>query len=151
MKHSKKLVSADNHSNIFNFHYTYLVTLVPVCKDDLVLLPKRLAETHGNISRLVVAQRITSAVQFVDPLTAQTADVSEEKVRLLLQRCGSRSGSDVPEALLVCIILVSRGAFAPPCSPFAACFRAADRVPFASSQVRVFAPVTFLTPFAVVS
>lgn len=80
VKHSKKLVSADNHSNIFNFHYTYLVTLVPVCKDDLVLLPKRLAEQLGNISRLVVAQRITSAVQFVDPLTAQTADVTEEKV-----------------------------------------------------------------------
>lgn len=75
------MVSADNHSNIFNFHYTYLVTLVPVCKDDLVLLPKRLAESHGNISRLVVAQRVTSAVQFADPLTAQTADVSEEKVR----------------------------------------------------------------------
>lgn len=74
-------MSADNHSNIFNFHYTYLVTLVPVCKDDLVLLPKRLAESHGNISRLVVAQRVTSAVQFVDPLTAQTADISEEKVR----------------------------------------------------------------------
>ncbi|CAM9394601.1 unnamed protein product [Ectocarpus sp. 12 AP-2014] len=79
VKHSKKLVSADNHSNIFNFHYTYLVTLVPVCKDDLVLLPKRLAESLGNISRLAVAQRITSAVQFVDPLTAQTADVTEEK------------------------------------------------------------------------
>lgn len=81
VKHSKKLVSADNHSNIFNFHYTYLVTLVPVCKDDLVLLPKRLAESLGNISRLAVAQRITSAIQFFDPLTAQTADVTEEKVR----------------------------------------------------------------------
>lgn len=79
VKHSKKLVSADNHSNIFNFHYTYLVTLVPVCKDDLVLLPKRLAEQLGNISRLVATQRVTSAVQFVDPLTAQTADVTEEK------------------------------------------------------------------------
>lgn len=74
-------MSADNHSNIFNFHYTYLVTLVPVCKDDLVLLPKRLAESLGSISRLVATQRVTSAVQFVDPLTAQTADVTEEKVR----------------------------------------------------------------------
>lgn len=80
VKHSKKLVSADNHSNIFNFHYTYLVTLVPVCKDDLVLLPKRLAASLGSISRLVVAQRVTNAVQFYDPLTAQTADVTEEKV-----------------------------------------------------------------------
>lgn len=86
VKHSKKLVSADNHSNIFNFHYTYLVTLVPVCKDDLVLLPKRLAEQLGNISRLVVTQRVTSAVQFVDPITAQTADVTEEKVSDSAQR-----------------------------------------------------------------
>lgn len=81
------MVSADNHSNIFNFHYTYLVTLVPVCKDDLVLLPKRLAESHGSISRLVVAQRITSAVQFADPLTAQTADITEEKVGRAAERC----------------------------------------------------------------
>lgn len=80
MKHSKKLISADNHSNTFNFHYTYLVTLVPVCKDDLVLLPKRLAEQLGNISRLVITQRISNVVQFCDPLTAQTADVTEEKV-----------------------------------------------------------------------
>ena len=86
VKHSKKLVSADNHSNIFNFHYTYLVTLVPVCKDDLVLLPKRLAEQLGNISRLVVTQRVTSAVQFVDPITAQTADVTEENVSDSAQR-----------------------------------------------------------------
>lgn len=91
VKHSKKLVSADNHSNIFNFHYTYLVTLVPVCKDDLVLLPKRLAEQLGNISRLVVAQRITSAVLFTDPLTAQTADVTEEKVWTLVSLQYSRA------------------------------------------------------------
>ncbi|CAM9129723.1 unnamed protein product [Choristocarpus tenellus] len=78
-KHSKKLVSADNHSNVFNFHYTNLVTLVPVCKDDLVLLPRRLADSLGNIPRLVIAQRISSAVNFVDPLTAQTAEVTEEK------------------------------------------------------------------------
>lgn len=83
VKHSKKLVSADNHSNIFNFHYTYLVTLVPVCKDDLVLLPRRLAEQLGSISRLVLTQRISNAIHFVDPLTAQTADVTEEKVRYI--------------------------------------------------------------------
>lgn len=94
MKHSKKLVSADNHSNIFNFHYTYLVTLVPVCKDDLVLLPKRLAEQLGNIDRLVMAQRISSAVQFVDPRTAQTADVTEEKVISTTNRARFKSTSD---------------------------------------------------------
>ncbi|CAM9445425.1 unnamed protein product [Discosporangium mesarthrocarpum] len=78
-KNSKKLVSADNHSNVFKFHHTHLVTLLPVCKDDLVLLPRRVAEGLGCIARLVVVQRISSAVHVVDPVTAQTADVTEEK------------------------------------------------------------------------
>lgn len=105
VKHSKKLISADNHSNIFNFHYTYLVTLVPVCKDDVVLLPKRLAEQLGNISRLTLAQRITSAVQFVDPRTAQTADVTEEKVGSISTPCPC-SGEILCFVMDACIVRV---------------------------------------------
>eukprot|EP00611_Tribonema_gayanum_P012236 TRINITY_DN2286_c0_g1_i3.p1 TRINITY_DN2286_c0_g1~~TRINITY_DN2286_c0_g1_i3.p1 ORF type:complete len:539 (-),score=244.82 TRINITY_DN2286_c0_g1_i3:140-1756(-) len=76
IKNSKKLISADNHSNTYNFHYTYLVTVAPVCKDDLVLLPARLAETLGQFARLAVVQRISNGIALVDPATAQTADVN---------------------------------------------------------------------------
>ena len=32
IKMTKKLVSADNHSNVFNHKYTYLMEMVPLCK-----------------------------------------------------------------------------------------------------------------------
>ncbi|KAH8071626.1 amine dehydrogenase [Aureococcus anophagefferens] len=41
VKDTKKLVSADTHSNLFNHQYTSLVELAPACKDDLVLLGGR--------------------------------------------------------------------------------------------------------------
>ncbi|CAM9242665.1 unnamed protein product [Phaeothamnion confervicola] len=79
VKHSKKLISADNHSNTFNFSFTYLVTVAPVCKNDLVLLPKRLAAELGSMPRLCLVQRVTDALHLVDPLTAQTAELSADR------------------------------------------------------------------------
>lgn len=79
VKHSKKLVSADNHSNVANFHHTNLVTIVPICKDDLVLLPAKLAAGEGQMSRLCLVHRITSSINLIDPMTAQTAEVSTDK------------------------------------------------------------------------
>jgi len=77
-KSSKKLVGADNHSNTYNFHYSYLVTIVPMCKDDLVLLPKKLAETMGQFPRVCLVQRVNSNVILVDPFSAQTAEANIE-------------------------------------------------------------------------
>jgi len=51
VKHSKKLVGQDDHSNVFNYKYTTHVELVPVCKDDLVLLPYKLAQNLGDLAR----------------------------------------------------------------------------------------------------
>ena len=45
-KMTKKLVSADNHSNVMNHKWTYLMTIVPACKDDLVVLPRGLARNQ---------------------------------------------------------------------------------------------------------
>jgi nonsense-mediated mRNA decay protein 3 len=79
IKQSKKLISADNHSNTYNFHYSYIVMVVPVCKDDLVLLPAKLSENMGQFTRLCLAQRVSNSISLVDPLTAQTAEVNIEK------------------------------------------------------------------------
>ena len=49
-KTAKQLISHDIQSNIFNFKYTASVEIAPVCKDDLVCLPRRLAASTGNIS-----------------------------------------------------------------------------------------------------
>lgn len=50
IKGSEQLISSDTHSNTSNYKFTYSVEIVPVCKDDLVALPKSLARSWGNIS-----------------------------------------------------------------------------------------------------
>ena len=79
IKTSKKLVSQDDHSNIHNFKFTYVVEILPLCKDDVVILPKKLACNLSDISRVVLVQKVTSAVTFIDPFTCQTGDMGMEK------------------------------------------------------------------------
>jgi nonsense-mediated mRNA decay protein 3 len=70
-KYSRKLISADRQSNIGEYKHNYLIELVPLCKDDLLILPKELAAKQSNISPLVLVKRIGASVFVVDPLTAE--------------------------------------------------------------------------------
>ncbi|KAN0125916.1 NMD3 family domain containing protein [Russula decolorans] len=53
----RRLLSADTHSNTANFRFTYSVEIVPICKDDAVCLPPKLAWQLGNIDPLTVCTR----------------------------------------------------------------------------------------------
>ena len=86
-------------SNIFNYKYTFAVDIVPLCKDDLVILPPKLGREHypvcslrcyftnlmctaasmGNIPPLVLVYRVSNYVYFVSPETLQTAELNGEK------------------------------------------------------------------------
>ena len=70
-KTAEQLISMDVHSNIAHFKYTYSVEIPPVCKDDIVCLPKRLALSLGNISPLCVVWRVSNLLHMLDPLTLQ--------------------------------------------------------------------------------
>lgn len=73
---SEELVSADRKNGIANFKFTYSVEIVPICKDDLVCLPKSTAKALSNISQLVLAYKVSNSVHFIDPQTLHTADIS---------------------------------------------------------------------------
>eukprot|EP00127_Corallochytrium_limacisporum_P001276 Clim_evm1s49 gene=Clim_evmTU1s49 len=73
---SERLISADVKSNTANFKFTFSVEIAPVCKDDLVCLPIKLARMLGNISQLVVINHISSNIHVIDPYTLQTAEIS---------------------------------------------------------------------------
>lgn len=75
-KKSQELISQDIHTSTKSYKFTFSVELVPICKDDLVALPIKLARQIGNISPLVLCHRIGTSVNFLDPHTLQTADVS---------------------------------------------------------------------------
>lgn len=74
-KSSEQLLSADTHSNIANFKYTYSVEIVPICKDDLVCIPMKQARSLSNISPLTICIRVGNSIQLLDPQTLQTCDI----------------------------------------------------------------------------
>jgi len=75
-KGSEQLISQDTHSGTANYKFTYSVEIVPVCKDDLVAIPKSLARQWGNISPLTICSRVGNSIHLLDVMTLQQTDVS---------------------------------------------------------------------------
>lgn len=74
-KRSEQLISHDTHSGSSQFKFTHSVEIAPICRDDLVVLPKAIAHKMSQISRVVLCSRISSSIQFLDFNTLQTADL----------------------------------------------------------------------------
>lgn len=75
-KKSEELISQDIHTSTSTYKFTFSVEIVPICRDDLVVLPKKLAKSMGNISQFVLCSRVNSSLQFMDPMNLQTADMT---------------------------------------------------------------------------
>lgn len=58
VKHSKQLISHDQSSNVFVYKYAFAVTLPKICKNDLVILPKKLAKELGGCSQLLICEKV---------------------------------------------------------------------------------------------
>lgn len=67
-KYSRKLVSADHKSNVGDFKHNFIVMLAPLCKDDLVIIPKQLANNLSDISqvrpRVSISLSATRLIQY---------------------------------------------------------------------------------------
>lgn len=74
-KKSEELISADIHSGTSLYKFTFSVEIAPICKDDLVILPSKLAKQMGNISRLVLCSKISNSIQFIDPARLHIEDL----------------------------------------------------------------------------
>ncbi|WPK24946.1 hypothetical protein PUMCH_002245 [Australozyma saopauloensis] len=74
-KRSEELISIDTQSGSSTYKFTFSIEIAPICRDDLVILPKKLANSMGNISRLVVCTKVTNMIQLTDPITLQRADL----------------------------------------------------------------------------
>eukprot|EP01138_Halocafeteria_seosinensis_P012910 gb/GECG01013188.1/.p1 GENE.gb/GECG01013188.1/~~gb/GECG01013188.1/.p1 ORF type:complete len:660 (+),score=114.92 gb/GECG01013188.1/:1-1980(+) len=78
-KSAKELVSHDVHTSHYNYKHTLAVEIVPLCKDDLVVLPPKLAASLGSFSPLALVYRVSNHVNIVDPVAIQTAEITSEK------------------------------------------------------------------------
>ncbi len=75
-KKSEELISMDIHTSTKSYKLSFSVELVPICKDDLVAIPLKLARQIGNIPPLTLCYRVGTAINLIDPNTLQMADVS---------------------------------------------------------------------------
>eukprot|EP00005_Dracoamoeba_jomungandri_P001180 CAMPEP_0174259896 /NCGR_PEP_ID=MMETSP0439-20130205/8661_1 /TAXON_ID=0 /ORGANISM="Stereomyxa ramosa, Strain Chinc5" /LENGTH=301 /DNA_ID=CAMNT_0015343973 /DNA_START=594 /DNA_END=1499 /DNA_ORIENTATION=+ len=74
-KTSEKLISSDANSNVHSFNYTFSVEICPVCRFDLVCLPKRLATSLGVKCPLMLCLKVSSQLHMIDPNTLQVANI----------------------------------------------------------------------------
>ncbi|KAI0628067.1 NMD3-domain-containing protein [Trametes polyzona] len=75
-KSSEQLLSTDTHTNTANFKYTYSVEIIPICKDDLVCIPPKLARQMSNISPLTICVRVGNSLHLLDPATLQVSELT---------------------------------------------------------------------------
>lgn len=78
VKSSKQLISQDLKNNTCNYKYTYSVELAPICKDDLVILPKSLSKELGGIGPMVLVYKISTFVHIVDVNTMKTYEIDQQ-------------------------------------------------------------------------
>ncbi|POY71731.1 hypothetical protein BMF94_5092 [Rhodotorula taiwanensis] len=77
-KTSEQLISLDIQNATTNKKESYSVEIVPICKDDLVCMPAKVARSLSNISQLSVCHRVGNQIYLVDPLTLNLADISAQ-------------------------------------------------------------------------
>lgn len=75
MKQSQELISSDVHAGTADFKWTYSVELVPICKDDLVCLPPKVARSLSDISQLAICTRVSNMLTFLDPNTGKFSEL----------------------------------------------------------------------------
>ena len=73
---SKKLVSHNVNNDTYNCRSTISVDVVPICRDNVVVLPRQAAHQMGGMSQVVVVRKISRLIHFIDPDTCQIGDMS---------------------------------------------------------------------------
>lgn len=68
-KMSKELVSHDTKNATYNYKYTFYIEIPKICKDDLVVLPKKLRKELGGINPLGVCYKVGKSIFMYDPIT----------------------------------------------------------------------------------
>lgn len=75
---SSELISQDIHTSTKSYKFTYSIEIVPICKDDLVCVPSKLARSLGNIPQLLFCTKVGNAIHLMDPNTLQIAEISNQ-------------------------------------------------------------------------
>ncbi|KAL6503953.1 hypothetical protein OROGR_025876 [Orobanche gracilis] len=68
-RNDKQIVSQDMKSNNYNYKFTFSVEISPICREDLICLPPKVALGLGNFGPLVICNKVTNCISLLDPFT----------------------------------------------------------------------------------
>lgn len=74
-KKSHELISMDIHTSTSSYKFSFSCEIIPICKDDLVALPIKLARSLSDISPLAICYRVGTSINLIDPCTLRTTDL----------------------------------------------------------------------------
>lgn len=78
-KQSKELVSHDTKSQTYNYKYTFLFEIPKICKEDLILLPKKLTKEFGGVNTLGICFKITNKIHLYDPVSMKKYEMNSNQ------------------------------------------------------------------------
>ncbi|KAJ1609054.1 NMD3p-like protein [Cryptosporidium canis] len=94
VRSSRQLISHDSHSNTHHNKFTFSVELCPICKDDVVFVPKTLCTSLlGGAPSILLCSKVTNRISLLDPFTGREVDLAKEKY---WQYSGSNGSSFIP-------------------------------------------------------
>eukprot|EP00347_Sterkiella_histriomuscorum_P005896 403354861 len=76
-KQSQQLINSDLTNNIFKYKYSTSIDIAPICKDDLVIIPKALSNQLGGIGPMIIVYKISTSIHIVDVFTMQTYELDQ--------------------------------------------------------------------------
>ncbi|CAJ1350962.1 unnamed protein product, partial [Effrenium voratum] len=75
---SKHLVSHNAQNTTYRFKRTTCIEVCPVCRDDLVYLPRKVAQALGGLPPLMLCTKAASQLCLLDPVSMRSVEVAAE-------------------------------------------------------------------------
>lgn len=72
---SKHLVSHNAANSTYRFKRTVYIELCSVCRDDLVHLPPKVAQSFGGLPSVMLCTRASAALTIIDPATMRVVEI----------------------------------------------------------------------------
>jgi len=76
---ARQLATHDSHSNEYSFKYTFLTEIVPICRDDLIVMPQKMARNLGDMGNLAVVTSVSKVAHVIDPITMKRGEIDRAK------------------------------------------------------------------------
>jgi nonsense-mediated mRNA decay protein 3 len=74
-KDSMQLVTQDDKSNTAEIHHTFSAEIAPICREDLICLPKKLCASMGGLGPVVLCHKVFSSIVLMDPSSLRVGEI----------------------------------------------------------------------------